>query len=99
MCSRSEGFGLALVEAALTKASIVCSDIEVFREIFNDTQVSYFVLDDVKSLSNAIDVALSDKGVLKGIEAYTRSLEKFSGEAMADNYLHIYKSVICNGKI
>ena len=34
MPSYSEGFGLAMVEAALARRAIVCSDIPSFHEIF-----------------------------------------------------------------
>jgi glycosyltransferase involved in cell wall biosynthesis len=93
MTSRSEGFGLALVEAALTKAAIICSDIEVFHEIFNETQVSFYKLDDIESLSVAIDTSIITKED-KGILAYKHACEVFSGESMAENYLELYKTLI-----
>ena len=94
MCSRSEGFGLALVEAALTKTPIVCSDIEVFHEIFDENQVSYFKLDDQQSLLQAIDKALSNQGKEKSQKAYQHALGQFSGNTMAHNYWELYKSII-----
>ena len=45
MPSYSEGFGMAMVEAALGGKAIVCSDIPVFHEIFNENEVRFFTLD------------------------------------------------------
>lgn len=93
MPSRSEGFGLALVEAALTKAAIVCSDIDVFKEIFDDTQATFFKLEDIDSLNLAVTEALITKET-KGINAYKRATEYFSGKTMGINYLEFYKLTV-----
>lgn len=93
MPSRSEGFGLALVEAALTKAAIVCSDIDVFMEIFDDKQATFFKLEDIDSLNLAVTEALITKGT-KGINACNRASEFFSGKIMGDNYLEFYFKLI-----
>ncbi|RXM46305.1 glycosyltransferase, partial [Flavobacterium sp. YO12] len=71
MPSRSEGFGLALVEAALTKTSIICSDIPVFHEIFNEDEVSYFKLEDIDSLNVAVTEALNKRS-LKSNNAFEK---------------------------
>lgn len=93
MPSRSEGFGLALVEAALTKAAILCSDIEVFHEIFNEEQVTFFKLEDLEALSLAVDTAvLTNK--TKGFNAFNHSVAFFSGKIMADNYLRLYETLL-----
>lgn len=93
MPSRSEGFGLALVEAALTKAAIVCSDLDVFKEIFDETQASFFKLEDIGSLNNAVTKALMTKET-KGINAYKRATDFFNGKTMGDNYLEFYNEVV-----
>jgi glycosyltransferase involved in cell wall biosynthesis len=93
MPSRSEGFGLALVEAALTKASILCSDIAVFHEIFNEEQVTFFKLEDLEAMSLAVDTAILTKKT-KGFNAYNHSVSFFSGEIMADNYLRLYETLL-----
>lgn len=91
MPSRSEGFGLALVEAAFTKTPVVCSDIEVFHEIFDETQVSFFAPENIQSLSQAIDCALLDNGKVR--EAYLRAKD-FSKDTMSRQYLALYKSLL-----
>ncbi|WP_449437242.1 glycosyltransferase [Pedobacter steynii] len=42
--SRSEGMPLAMLEAAALKTPIICSDIPVFKEIFNSSEVSFLDL-------------------------------------------------------
>lgn len=93
MPSRSEGFGLALVEAALTKAAIICSDIEVFHEIFNEEHVSFFKLEDPESLSLAVDNAILTREK-KGVSASNHAINFFSGEIMADNYIKLYQLLL-----
>lgn len=93
MPSLSEGFGLALVEAALTKAAIVCSDIEVFHEIFNEEQVSFFKLEDTESLSSAINFSVL-AGDTKGFNAYNHAINFFSGGIMASNYIKLYQLLL-----
>ena len=54
MPSRSEGFGLALIEAVQQKVPVICSDIEVFKELFNNDEVTFFRLDNKNSMIDAL---------------------------------------------
>ena len=90
MPSYSEGFGLAMVEAALAGKSIVCSNLPSFHEIFTDEEVSFFELDNTDSLVQAITNAhleLDKKGEL----AYLKANAFFTAEIMATNHLHYYQ--------
>ncbi len=51
--SRTEGFGLPLVEAAHFKLPILCSDIPIFREVVGDN-ADFFKVNDEDSLSEAL---------------------------------------------
>lgn len=93
MPSRSEGFGMAMVEAALTKTPIVCSDIGVFREIFDDTQASFFKLDDIVSMSEAVNNVLLRKEYFAE-NSYNHALAHFSKDTMAKQYLQLYMNLI-----
>ena len=93
MPSRSEGFGLALVEAALAKSAIVCSDIEVFHEIFNDGEVTFFTLEDINSLDYAITESLQTR-TIKSENALLRAKNSFSGKKMGENYLEFYYKIL-----
>ncbi|MBF4470274.1 glycosyltransferase family 4 protein [Flavobacterium sp. HJJ] len=93
MPSRSEGFGLAMVEAALTRTAIVCSDIEVFREIFTEDEATFFTLEDIKSLDYAITESLETKN-MKSNNALLKAKNNFSGEKMGENYLKFYSQIV-----
>jgi len=93
MPSRSEGFGLAIAEAALTKTPIICSNIEVFKEIFDRTEVSFFELENIRSLSDSVDSAIGQEQT-KTEKAYNKIVTQFSGQTMADNYLKLYKRIL-----
>lgn len=93
MPSYSEGFGLAMVEAALAEKSIVCSNIPTFHEIFNENEASFFNLDDIDSLYNAITRAIDGK-LNYGMLAYKRANENFTAQKMTENYLKFYQKIM-----
>ena len=93
MPSYSEGFGLSMVEAALAKKAIVCSDIPSFHEIFSSEEACFFELDNMDSLQKAIDAAFKNKERY-GELAYTRAMAEFTTQKMAENHLEYYKSIL-----
>lgn len=93
MTSHSEGFGLSMVEAALAKKSIVCSNLPSFYEIFPNNEASFFELNNIGSLKNAIRKAYEEKEDF-GERAYKHSCEYFTSEKMAENHLIFYKRMM-----
>jgi len=93
--SYSEGFGLSMVEAALAKKSIVCSDIASFHEIFDDEDVLFFKLDDTVSLSKSIFIAHNMR-LTKGENAYKVANNRFIASTMGRNHLEYYNKMIIN---
>jgi L-malate glycosyltransferase len=89
--SRSEGFGLALVEAIQQKIPVICSDITVFKELFSEDEVTFFKSDDVSSLDRAVRYAI-ELGNEKVEKAYTRYLGNYTDKIMAIHYFELYKS-------
>jgi glycosyltransferase involved in cell wall biosynthesis len=89
MPSVSEGFSLALIEAARWKRSCVCSDIDVFKEIFSPNEVTFFSLGNTPSLVSSIIEAYTQKNG-KGEKAYNRSILSYSDIIMGDNYFKLY---------
>jgi len=89
MPSRSEGFPLSLLEAAMYKKKIICSDIPIFREIFSDKEVSFFYLGNTPSFIESVKDALSSD---KSGNAYRRYQENYSSEIFYQNYITIYTS-------
>jgi L-malate glycosyltransferase len=88
MSSRSEGFGLCVIEAASQKIPIVCNDLSVFRELFDD-EVIRFNLADLGSMLEAIHKALINKDYLSE-KASMKYNSNYTSEIMASNYLKLY---------
>jgi glycosyltransferase involved in cell wall biosynthesis len=93
MPSRSEGLPLALLEAAASGLSIVCSRLPVFAEVFNDSQASFFELDDTTALVAAVQRARNDRAVL-GSAAQSRFEAMYSLDAMVERYLSLYGNLL-----
>lgn len=89
--SKSEGFGLALLEAVQQKVPVICSDLEVFKELFNRDEVTFFRLDDLKSLSKSLDIA-NETVTMKVDLAFSRYLNNYTDTLMAKQYLDLYQS-------
>lgn len=49
-----EGFGIPPLEALVLGTNVIVSDIEVFKEIYNQNEVKYFKVNNVRSLANRI---------------------------------------------
>jgi glycosyltransferase involved in cell wall biosynthesis len=90
MSSHSEGFPLALLEAGIRKIPVVCTDIQIFRELFNENQVVFFELNSIKSLEIAIVYAFKNRLSL-GINMASVINEKYSIKCMVDQYLDLYR--------
>ena len=70
--SIDEGFGIPLIEAMRAQLPIICSDIEAFKEIGDDSVV-YFKKQDYNDLYNKLKLVSEDKSIvdrliLKGIK-------------------------------
>jgi glycosyltransferase involved in cell wall biosynthesis len=89
--SRSEGFGLALIEAVQKKIPVICSDIGVFRELMSSDEVTFYRLEDQKSLTEAVEVATETRSFKPGL-AYTRYEKNYTDSLMAKNYFDLYRS-------
>jgi len=95
--SRSEGFGLALVEAASCKLPLVCSSITTFKYMFTVQEAVFFELEHIASIENAIMQAYQNKVIL-GDNAYHKFLAKYSLTELGSKYLQVYSEVKQNNK-
>jgi glycosyltransferase involved in cell wall biosynthesis len=91
--SRSEGVSLALLEAVASKTPVVCSDIISFTELFENDELSFFELDNIKSLNNAIAYSLANRNELVE-KAFEKYMNNFTESLMAQNYLKLYNKLI-----
>jgi glycosyltransferase involved in cell wall biosynthesis len=89
--SRSEGFGLVLIEAVQQRIPVICSDIDVFRELFTGDEVTFFKSGNHTDLSYAFRIA-SETGNKKTTLAHTRYENSYTASSMARNYCELYKS-------
>jgi glycosyltransferase involved in cell wall biosynthesis len=86
--SASEGFSLSLVEAALFKKKIVCSDIPSFKEAFDEKEVTFFDSNNEVTLDKAIEQALKDD--YKAENAFQKARREYTEEKMADQYEELF---------
>ena len=93
--SRYEPFGLAPVEAALSRCAIVANDIPTFREIWGDA-ACYFERNERQSLMVTLAALQSDDTLRRELanRAYHHALAHFTAERMAANYLKLYAELI-----
>ena len=68
--SIDEGFGIPLIEALRARVPVICSDIEIFKEIGHDS-VIYFKKQDENDLNNKLisileNKKIREKNILKG---------------------------------
>ena len=87
MTSRSEGFCLALTEAAMYGKRIVCADIPGMREKYTDTEVTYYDVCSEKELFEAILYAENDEE--KAVKAQVKAEKEFTAAKMCERYLRV----------
>ena len=90
--SRSEGFPLSLMEIIQNYKGIVCSDIEIFREIFTEEEVLFFTIDNIDNLVEKIQTCYIKKDELAE-KAYRKFVKQYSSDIMAKKYIKLYQSL------
>lgn len=90
--SRSEGFGLTILEAAIYKKKLLCSDITIFKELLTDKETVYFELDNADSLKNSIRKITSMNDV--GNNLFFKYNSDFAPECFYSKYLSIYNDLV-----
>jgi glycosyltransferase involved in cell wall biosynthesis len=93
MPSRSEGLGLALIEAVQQRVPVICSDIDVFREVFTNNEVTFFKLENIDSLSAALTEAI-ETAPRKVNSAFGKFQLSYTNQIMADRYLRLYQTCL-----
>jgi L-malate glycosyltransferase len=89
--SRSEGFCLSLVEAIQQEIPVICSDLDVFREMFSRNEVMFFNLSDKSSLELAFQ-QIKILGKSNSEMAFSTYRSKFTNTIMARKYFELYQS-------
>jgi glycosyltransferase involved in cell wall biosynthesis len=93
--SRYEPFGLAPLEAALSRCALVLNDIPSFRELWGE-HACYFRRNDAASLASAMEQFTLQPASCRAYAnlAYRHARTRFSGERMAGEYLELYHSLV-----
>ena len=92
LTSRAEGFSLVLAEAAGVGTPCVSASLPFLRELYQESELPSYEVEDVEGLSAAIRKVLADR---EGFAQRLRStyLERFTRRAMALRYLELYGQV------
>jgi glycosyltransferase involved in cell wall biosynthesis len=93
--SRYEPFGLAPLEAALSRCALVANDIPSFHELWGDAAV-YFRSNDGADLAEKIRQLAADPPLRRtfALRAYRRAMQRFTAERMVSDYLQLYCSLV-----
>ena len=93
MPSRSEGMPISLLEAVVMKTPVLLSNIPVFRELFDESEVSFFDLENIDSLIQAVKrIDINQSNYIE--KAYTRFVDSYSPNQMYKTYLQLYEGKI-----
>ncbi len=91
--SHSEGFPLAMLEAASYGKAIISSDIKVFKEIFTEEEIMICQENDIDSFVSGF-LKLIPQIELFGAKAKARFESDYSPEAFYKNHINIYNEVL-----
>jgi glycogen(starch) synthase len=96
--SQYEPFGLAPLEAALSRCALVASDIPPFRELWEGAAV-FFRNNDARDLRETLETLSRDPGLCRRQAnlAYDRARQSFTAARMLDDYMELYSSLVPAG--
>src|SRR5215471_4619275 len=92
--SKYEPFGLAPLEAALSRCAIVASDIPSLHELWQGSAL-FFRNDDAADLRRVLDRLVRDRALCRssGNLAYARARRQFTADRMVENYMTLYQAL------
>lgn len=91
--SRSEGFPLALLEAAAACIPSIVSNIDVFQESFDNSEVVFFELDNTNSFVSAINHISSHMQEFS-VNLHKKYLSNYSDKIMYEKYMSLYANAL-----
>jgi glycosyltransferase involved in cell wall biosynthesis len=93
--SKYEPFGLAALEAALSRCALVVNDIQSQREIWGEAAL-YFHTNDARSLRELVSDLSQNSALCTSYAklAYLRAREMYSSEAMVEQYMALYARLL-----
>ena len=93
--SLAEGFGLVLIEAMATNTPVLASDLEVFKEVGDDT-ILYFKKGEPQDLARVMQEVISNKHDLNLLtrRAHKRVVDNYSFDKFIDCYHKFYLELL-----
>ncbi len=92
--SEYEGFGLTLLEAMKFRCPIVCSDIPVFKEIYNNSCI-FVKPKNINDVKKAIEKLLKSKAKQKKITLNGKKIiNKFTWKKCASDTSKVYQKIL-----
>ncbi|HEY0566294.1 MAG TPA: glycosyltransferase family 4 protein [Terriglobales bacterium] len=93
--SQYEPFGLAPLEAALSRCAILANDIDTFHELWGDRAL-YFRHNDVEDLKRQLQRLRDDVRLRTDLAnaAYQHALAHFSASKMCEQYVDLYADLL-----
>ena len=92
MTTHSEGFPLALIEAAGNRTASVLSNIEILRQIIPADCAVFYELDNIESLSAAIVEAYNHKDELSS-KIYNHYINNLTADIMGKKYFSLFENI------
>ncbi len=92
--SRYEPFGLAPLEAALSRCALVLSSLPTLKEIWGDAAV-YFPPDDARALEEILRALVREPALAENLaeRAYRRACERYRASTMVGKHEELYASL------
>jgi glycogen(starch) synthase len=93
--SRYEPFGLAPLEAALSRCALLLNDLPTFHEVWGDDAL-YFARDDADDLVRCLRRLASNEEMCRklGLAACRRALNRYTASVMVASYLDLYRNLV-----
>ena len=89
--SIDEGFGIPLIESMKLGVPVICSDIEIFKEIGKDSAL-YFKVGDENDLFEKLKTLLKKEELRKGlINSGKQNIKRFNQKNFIKEFEKIYK--------
>lgn len=92
MCSYSEGYPLALVEAAAYGKPTVLSDIKILKSIISDKEVKFYKLNNIDDLVQAVRIVDENKEYYSS-NIYNYYKNNLTAGKMTQKYIKLYSDL------
>ena len=97
MCTYSEGYPLALIEAAANGCAAVLSDIAILKRIMPESCACFYETDNIRSLAAKVNEALARRDELSA-NIYRHYKAFLTAETMAQSYIGLFGQFVNSSK-